>query len=297
MIIDTVALEKGLKTIYNQAYQMARPPNYAPATTVAPSTSDREKYGWLGALPVMREWIGEKKVKAIADYDYTIINKDWEATIEIDRNELEDDQYDMIRPRIEWMAAGARVFPDRLISDLVINGTSNLAYDGQAFFADRTAPNDNLLAGTGTTDAQVEADLKAARAAMMKFVDDAGEQMGLIMDTIVCPAALEVTFMKFMASTTPPTAAAAGVVNPWQNWLKALIVDYRLTDANDWYGLACGYPLKPFVYQKRREAYMVSLNQPTSETLFWKRKIPVSVEARGNAGYGFFQMAVKTVNT
>lgn len=40
----------------------------------------------------MREWIGDKVVKSLAAFNYTIRNKDWEATVEVDRNDIEDDQ-------------------------------------------------------------------------------------------------------------------------------------------------------------------------------------------------------------
>jgi hypothetical protein len=42
--------------------------------------------------------------------------------------------------------------PIKFLSNLVINGTTGLAYDSSAYFSNR-ATNDNLLAGTGTSEA------------------------------------------------------------------------------------------------------------------------------------------------
>ena len=54
-----------------------------------------------------------------------------------------------------------------------------------AYFSNR-ATNDNLLAGTGTTEAQILADLAAARAAMMEFEDSEGEPLGFMGIIKIC---------------------------------------------------------------------------------------------------------------
>ena len=43
--------------------------------TVVPSTTGEQDYKWLGQMPGMREWIGEREVQALAAYDYLIKNK------------------------------------------------------------------------------------------------------------------------------------------------------------------------------------------------------------------------------
>jgi len=295
MIIDTIALTKALKTQFNKSFHEAPMPKYEPVITRVPSNAASETYGWLGAVPQLREWLGEKKVKYMKDYSYTITNKDWEATIAIDRNELEDDQAGIIKPRVQDLAFRAKVFPNKLVSDLVVNGTTNLAYDAAAFFSNR-ATNDNLLAGTGTTEAQILVDLAAARAAMMAFVDDWGDALEFEPDTIICPPALEITFVKIMESTTFITASAAGVKNFWSSHIKNIISDARLSDADDWYYVASGYPLKPFIYQERKAPKLVAQDKDTDDNAFMRKKYLYSAETRGDAGYGYYEMAVKTVN-
>ena len=297
MIIDTVALERGIRTEFNKAYHTAPAPPLDAIFLRVPSTGASEKYGWMGDVPTLREWLGDKHVKAASDHEYTLANKDWESTIGVDRNEIEDDQMGMIKPRIQMLSIRAKAYPARLVSDLVINGTTNLAYDGSAFFADRTAPNDNLLAGSGVTDANLLTDLAAARAAMMRFHDDNGEDLGIVPDTILCPPELEPQFQKLIASTTHITASAQGIANVWAGSIKRVFVDSRLSDANDWYVLMTDWPLKPFIYQERKKPMLVAMDKNTDTEVFMRKRLLYSVEMRGVGGYGFYQQAVKIVNT
>ena len=297
MIIDTVALERGIRTEFNKAFHAAQPPALEPCYTTVPSSGADEKYGWLGDMPQMREWLGDKHIKAALDHEYTITNKDFESTISVDRNEIEDDRMGIIKPRVQTLAARAKNYPAKLVGDLIINGTTGLAYDGSAFFADRTAPNDNLLAGAGVTDANLLTGLAAARTAMMRFHDDSGEDLQMVPDTIICPPELEPQFQKLIKSVTHITATASGVANVWAGSIKRVIALSALSDANDWYVLQCDWPLKPFIFQNRKPPKFVSLDRDTDMEVFMRKRLLYSVEMRCNAGYGFYQQAIKTVNT
>jgi len=296
MIVDTVLLTKGLRAEFNRSYLKSAAPKYEPIITRINSAAASEQYGWLGSVPQMREWIGEKTAKFVNDYDYTIVNKKFESTIAVDEDEIDDDQIGAIMPRVRMLSDRARKWPNIMCSDLVINGTTNLAYDGSAYFADR-AVNDNLLAGSGVTEANILTDLATARAAMLKFVDDFGELVEVEGDTIVCPAELEVIFQRIVESQTYVTATNEGVVNKWAGTVKTIIVDARLTDANDWYLFAANQPLKPLIYQNRKAPQFVAMDSRDSEHRFFNGKLFYSAEMRGNAGYGFPQFGVKTVNT
>ena len=192
------------------------------------------------------------------------------------------------------MARAMALHKAELISDLVTNGTTDTAYDSSAFFANRTAPNDNLLAGSGTTLAQIKADIQSTRAAMMKFTDpNTSRVLHIIGDTIYCPPELEGSMLEVVGSTTDPSLTGSANFNATNRFIKAVVADPRLSDANDWYLLATTYPLKPFIFQERKAPTIVL--DRTEEAR--NRKIHYSVESRRNAGYGFFQMAAKVVNS
>ena len=48
-----------------------------------PSETRDETYACLGAVPSMREWIGEREAKNLSAYGYTIKNKDFELTVSV----------------------------------------------------------------------------------------------------------------------------------------------------------------------------------------------------------------------
>ncbi|UCB45484.1 MAG: Mu-like prophage major head subunit gpT family protein [Spirochaetota bacterium] len=54
--------------------------------------------------------------------------------------------------------------------------------------------------------------------------------------------------------------------------------------------------MKPLIYRSRKAPQFVALDKPTDESVFMRKKIHYSVEMRGNAGYGYYEMAVKVVN-
>jgi phage major head subunit gpT-like protein len=297
MILDTVFLEKGLKAAFDLAYEQFLGDRYAQIynvlATEIPSTAASEKFGWMGDVPAVREWIGDKQSGTMTDYNYTITNKDWEMSIDIDRDELDDDQLGRILPRIQMMAQRMKSYKGKLVADTLVAGTTGLAYDGSAFFANRTSPNDNLLGGSGETLALIKADISTARAAMQEFVSDKSVPLGLEMDTIVCASLLEGLMLEAVKSTTNPGGDGAGIYNPANTWIKNIICLPGLSDQDDWYGFCTGYALKPFVYLNRTDTTLV-----LDDTMVKRnRKLVYSAESRGNAGYGFFQMGVKVVNS
>lgn len=298
MVYETKLLEKGLNAQYHAAYGSMITQTHLAAVrdlyTEAPSTAASEKYAWLGDVPIVKEWIGDKTIGGLKEYDYEIRNKDFYTGFSIDRNELEDEQISGITPRVQALAATVARWPWQLVVNLIINGTSGLAYDGNAFFANRTSPNDNLLSGTGDSVAQLRADISTARAAMMRFNSDAGRPMGLMMDTVVVPPELEAPMLEAVRSQTAIAVDGNGqAFNPANGWIRNVITFPELSDTNDWYGFATGFAIRPFIFQSRSGVRTVLDDTQVARN----RKLDYSAEMRGNAGYGFYQMAVKVVNS
>ncbi len=134
---------RGFKTAYQGAFD-AVTPMWDRVATLVPSTSAAEDYGWLGALPQLREWIGDRHVKSLEAFGYTIKNKPFEATIGISRDDYEDDKYGLYANTFAQMGNNAASHPDTLVFPLLAAGNTNLCYDGQYFF-DTDHP-----VGTGT---------------------------------------------------------------------------------------------------------------------------------------------------
>lgn len=124
----------GYKTAFVNGLSMAQP-TYERIATVVPSTTRDEKYAWLGQVPRIREWIGDRVVQGIAAHDYAIKNKDFESTVEVDRNDIEDDSYGVFTPLMTELGRSVAVFPDEMVYGALVNGFTEKCYDGKAFFA------------------------------------------------------------------------------------------------------------------------------------------------------------------
>jgi phage major head subunit gpT-like protein len=58
-------------------------------------------------------------VKNLAAHSYKIANRDFEQTITVPRNDIEDDQYGVFGPMFEEMGRSAAEFPDELVFGLM----------------------------------------------------------------------------------------------------------------------------------------------------------------------------------
>lgn len=103
--------------------------------TEVPSSTKTEKYAWLGQMPRIREWIGPRVHQNIAAHDYSITNKPFESTIDVPRDDIEDDTYGVFTPLMTELGRSVAVFPDELVFGLVKDGFNAKCYDGKEFFA------------------------------------------------------------------------------------------------------------------------------------------------------------------
>ncbi len=136
MIVNQATLQgiyKSFSTIFKQAFDSA-PSMWEQVAMRAPSTGRSVDYKWLGDFPMMREWLGERVIKDLSAFSYEIVNKDFEATIEVDRNDIEDDQIGVYTPMVQGLGATAKQHRDILVFGLLKEGFSTLCYDGQYFF-------------------------------------------------------------------------------------------------------------------------------------------------------------------
>lgn len=98
------------------------------------SDSSEELYAWLGAVPAMREVIGGRNAKELPEYEWTIKNRHFEATLEVLTKDLRRDKIGALRMRIAELATRASTHEASLLSELIVNGETELCYDGQFFF-------------------------------------------------------------------------------------------------------------------------------------------------------------------
>lgn len=102
--------------------------------TRVPSTTKEMRYGWLGKIPNVREWIGARVIQNISESDYSIRERPWELTIGVDRDDIETDNIGIYSPLFEEMGMSTSAFVEQLVFNLLKAGFTTNCYDGQFFF-------------------------------------------------------------------------------------------------------------------------------------------------------------------
>lgn len=141
MIINRTTLEaafKGFKSLFDAALGKAEPQWQRIAMKV-PSKTSSNVYGWLGMLPGIREWLGDRVINNLKSHDFEIKNKDWEETVAVLANHIKDDNLGVYSPVFTMLGDEVANHPDNLVFGLLASAFSTLCYDGQ-FLVDTDHP-------------------------------------------------------------------------------------------------------------------------------------------------------------
>lgn len=280
-----------LKTTFNKAFDGA-PSLWEQTTMRVPSTGAQNDYSWLSRFPKMRKWLGEKVVKSLEAYKYTVVNDDWEATVEVDRNDIEDDNLGIYGPQAQEAGYSAKQLPDEIDADLKNNAFATLCYDGQYFYdtdhsvAGSSVSNKGTAALSAASTSAAASSYGTARTAIMSFKDDEGRPLALIPDLLEVPPALEAT-ARLLCESDKLTDQSP---NPYKGTARVL-VNPRLTSSTAWFLHVTTRPLKPFIYQERKAPVFVQQTDMNADDVFMRKKYKFGAEARGAGGYGLWQLS------
>lgn len=293
MIVNQQALQgitTGFKTIFNRVITETVTLWDKIATKVSSETGE-ESYKWLGKIPRMREWIGDRQIQNLAASDYTIKNKDFELTIGVDRNDIEDDKIGIYAPVVQDIAQSTADFPDTLVFGLLKDGFKNKCYDGQPFFSDGHKVNKEAVSNIGKGKLNT-ASYAEARKRMMSLKDETGHSLKLRPDLLVVPPALEDEARKILFADQ-----IDATTNIYKNTAELLVVPELSGSDEAWYLLCTSKSLKPVIYQERKVPKFDALIDDKDENVFMRKQYLYGVHARANVGYGFWQMAYGSTGT
>lgn len=299
----TPSVLQNLQTSFSKIFETAYSgtPQFWPqvATTVT-STTAINTYGWMTRIPQMREWVGPRVVQNLQSKSYQLSNRDFELTVGVLRNDIEDDQlgiYDAIVADI-----GRQV--GFLYNDLVLEAISNgavttgpagAAFDGLSFFntahdlGGGTISND----ASGATGAFTPAGWDALRETMRQYKGEDGRFLGVDPNVILIPAVGGYERAARMMFQAPIAANGSSNVNLAS--APTVIVVPELPNGK-WYAFDTRRAIKPFVVQQRRAPALQALTSPDDPNVFWQRQYVWGVDARGAAGYGPFFLAARATD-
>lgn len=280
------AINVGFNRDYQKGYQ--RPASWWQKLAMkVNSTTPLNTYAWMARLGKMRQWVGERVVNNLRSYVYQLANLSYEYTVGVLKEDIEDDNLGVYAPVFEEMGEVSRKWPDELVKTALQAGTSQVTFDGVAFFA-----TNHPLSGTSQSNLFVGTALNAAnfdtvKIALSQFKGEDGELLNGGRITLIVPPALETTAKNILAAGLIASGGVA-ITNVLQNSADLLVLDELNNEPNVWYVAYLDGAIKPLVFQERKAPTRVNKDAPTDDNVFWKRELIWGVDARGNAGYGLW---------
>ena len=307
MALDTAAATVILRTLtktFDNGIKAASP-FYPRIANVIPSDGADEAYGMLGAMPGMREWLGDRQFKQLRSGTFTIANKLFESSLLIEKTNLSDDRKNLYGMPMEQLSLEAAYHPDELLFDSFILGESVAGMDGQFFFdtdhsfGDSGSQSNDLTyaAATGTTPTAVEfrAAYNAAYAAMMAYKGDNGKSFfrptqaqQVIRPLVLVPPTL---YAIALAALTQLFDADGNPIIVLGN--PEIVPITYLTDATKFYVLNVAGAIKPMIFQAREPLSRQMKGLDDIET----KDVKFMTQARYNVGTNAWWNAVLTTFT
>jgi len=251
--------------------------------TEIPSGTRTNTYGWMARIPKMRKWLGPKVIQNLNTHAYTLENEPYELTVGVDRDDIKDDQLGIYKPLFNELGRAGRKWPDQQVKTVLQAGTTQLGFDGVAFFATTHPLNpagnqSNNFAATALT----AANFAVVRTAMAGFTGEDGEPLGVNGNLLIVPPALQ-----DMANTiVTATFGASGASNVQAGQANVLVVPELANQATTWYLADTSSAILPLIWQVREPVNFISKTEVTDDNVFFQRQFIWGLEGRGVAGFG-----------
>ena len=315
MIVNNATLE-GLRTTFSKLFQAGIKSATSRWQRVAmrvPSGSKNNTYGWLQRAPQMREWASGTKrmLRGVVEKLYQLPNKKWETTIDVEREDIEDDNLGVYTPLVMMAGQETMDHVDRHVFDTLRLAHAITCYDGQSYFStahplaanvDGTGASrnvSNMLLGAPT------AAKRTAGATAADAVSTAGTVTGYAKYKVRFTTAGAIGAAKFKLSINGgdegdeiATAAAGyaipgtGIAIKFKAGTEFVVEDaWEFEGRSPWFLLHTMAAVKPLIYQDRMAPEIESITNTQQDTVFMEDKFLIGARARRAFGVGFWQMA------
>lgn len=275
-----------------------------------------ETYPFLGNVPVMREWVGQRQAKGLTGNSLIILNKHYESTLELQVKDLRRDKTGQIRARLGEFASAGLTHWASLVSTLIVNGAATTCYDGQYFF-----DTDHNEGSSGNQSNKIDADISAYPAQIhgvvtdpsveemqqaiiagivkiLSFVDERGEPLNENASRflVMVPIGLMKAALSAVSGIIP--AMLPQNINPNRlsdKFKLDVVMNTRLTIAgwtDKFVVFRTDSATKALIRQKETEIEM-KMKAEGSEFEFDNDAWQLGIDAWRGAGYGLWQRAVQ----
>ena len=284
-------LFQGFNTRFAEALEQV-PDSWQRFCGVIQSGASSNLYPFLEQFGGMREWNGDRQIKNLSSRKLEVVNRDFEDTVAIPRNDIEDDQYGIYSMLIAQMGYNAGKLWQQLAVEALLAETNWI--DGTAFFStSRTYGSETISNKTSATLSA--ADYATARAAMMSYKGHNGKPLGIVPNLLIVGPSNEATAFSILKDRlmlkTHSASSISGVgttENPWNGSAELLVLP-ELTGsyADYWFLCATAGVLKPVFVQQRKQPVLTCLDHDSDENVFARKEYIYGSDARGEAFLAF----------
>jgi phage major head subunit gpT-like protein len=281
------AINVGFTNVFQQGWAQGAQQIYHPKLATRVSSSHASQvYGAMARLPAMREWLGARVFNNIAGHAQTIVNRTFEDSVAVGREEIEDEQLGWATMTLQELGRAGAKWPDQLLRSAMQDnptGFDGLAYFHAAHTLDPAGTQSNLFALALTS-----ANYASVREAMMAFRGEDGQPLGIMPNMLVVPPQLEGEARIILNADfiVDPGGASAAITNVWKGSAELLTIPELASEPTAWYLFDTSRALKPWIWQVRREVQLTSRTSLTDENVFNLNRFEWGIDGRGAVGPG-----------
>ena len=279
-----------------EVFEERRPGFFEIFTAVIPTSVKTNEVDLLGAMPVVRQWKGEKEMASMRAYQHSATLVPYEASFRLDFMDLRYDGTGLLGRRVNafFSSRGSGgMFYDKLATDKLLENP--VGYDGVAIFS---ASHPHGPDGSTQSNVTASAFSAANHAAIMEAGQtrrfENGEPMHIAFDTLMVGPSNEdeakqvtqsderiVTVDATGAEATSSVVAAATIPNVYGGGDVTLIVNPRLTGAHaaKYFYFDSAGGVKPIVCYEGRTPEPHDQTEMDGEGRFMKNELRFSLEA------------------
>ncbi len=290
--LDT--LFTGFQNSFMSGLEQARE-NWKLFATPVQSGTASNLYPFLEQFGGMKEWIADRQIRNVATRKIEIVNRDFEETVSIPRNDIEDDQYGIYGTLIAQMGEhAAKIWQDLAVEALL---TGENWIDGAPFFSTDRTYGEQTICNTANTQLSAAA-YETARKTMMEYRGHSGRVLGVMPDLLIVGPKNEKTAFEILKDRMIlREVAGTGVTatdNPWNGSAQLIVLPELSGEYEDlWFLAATSGVIKPVFVQQRKMPVLTALDRENDENVFARREYIYGTDARGEAFCAFPHLIYK----
>ena len=280
----------GFQQIFKRGFEAADL-EYRKFSTEVRSTTAVEVYPFLEQFGGMREWIGDRQLKNVSSQKKKVANRDFEDTVIVRKNDIEDDKYGLYSSLIQDLGTAANSIWGELAYQALLGGDVDTWVDELPFFsAARKYGEDSTIDNLGTAALSMEA-YGAARVKMLQYRGHNGRALKVMPRLLIVGPENEGVAFDILKNARRLTAEVVGdsdnqktisgsIENRYAGTAE-ILVSQEL--GKEWFLCDVSKSLKPVVIQKRKEPKLTRLDAENDENVFMRKEFIYGTDCRGEA--------------